>query len=130
MFLAQRDVLAAVGAFGFGSEGKPLAEVTKGFEIERDKGGVLSASAEDGQARTVQFEKGHLPAELAELLGAPRTGQSVIFPVLGNQEVIAVIYTDNGHLEVEIEGIEILELAAAQVGVAYENELLRRKVAS
>ena len=53
----------------------------------------------------------------------------MVFPVLGSRRVISVIYTDNGPLSREIEEIEILELAAAQVGVAFENELLRRRMA-
>ena len=67
--------------------------------------------------------------DFAEVVGRPRTGQVVVFPVLGSQQVISVIYTDNGPLSREIEEIEILELAAAQVGVAFENELLRRRMA-
>jgi len=52
----------------------------------------------------------------------------VVFPVLGAQRVISVIYTDNGERDETIEDIEILELATAQVGMAFENELLRRQI--
>ncbi len=52
----------------------------------------------------------------------------VIFPVLGAERTIAVIYTDNGNLDEEIQDIQILELAASQVGVAFEDELLRQKL--
>ncbi|HEY4573876.1 MAG TPA: hypothetical protein VIJ26_07940, partial [Thermoanaerobaculia bacterium] len=62
------------------------------------------------------------------MVGPPRNGQAVIFPVLGSQRVISVIYTDNGDNEKPIEDIDILELATAQVGMAFENELLRRQI--
>ena len=52
----------------------------------------------------------------------------MLFPVLGSRNVNSVVYTDNGQLSREIEEIEILELAAAQVGVAFENEALRRRM--
>jgi len=63
-----------------------------------------------------------------KVLGPPLTGQVVVFPVLGAQRVISVIYTDNGQVDRPIEDIDILELATAQVGMAFENELLRRQI--
>jgi hypothetical protein len=42
--------------------------------------------------------------------------------------VISVIYADNGDREEPVEDIDILELATAQVGMAFENELLRRQI--
>ena len=62
------------------------------------------------------------------MVGRPRTGQVVVFPVLGAQRVISVIYADNGDRDNPIEDIDILELATAQVGMAFENELLRRQI--
>ena len=38
------------------------------------------------------------------------------------------IHPDNGDNEKPIEDIDILELATAQVGMAFENELLRRQI--
>ena len=52
----------------------------------------------------------------------------MVFPVLGSERVNSLVYTDNGQVSREIEEIEILELAAAQVGVAFENEMLRRRM--
>ena len=68
--------------------------------------------------------------EFSELVGRPRNGQTVVFPVLGSERVISVVYTDNGSSSRAIEDIELLELATAQVGVAFENELLRRQIES
>jgi hypothetical protein len=42
--------------------------------------------------------------------------------------VISVIYTDNGDRPEPIDDVEVLELATAQVGMAFENELLRRRL--
>jgi hypothetical protein len=44
--------------------------------------------------------------------------------------VIAVIYGDNARSNRAIEEIDFLELAMMQVGLAFENELLRRKAAA
>ena len=56
------------------------------------------------------------------------TGQVVLFPVLGTDRVILLIYTDNGPLDQPIEEIDIIDLAASEVGIAFENELLRRQL--
>ena len=76
----------------------------------------------------MSFEEAILPEPFRSLVGRSRTGQVVVFPVLGAQRVIAVIYTDNGDRDQPIEDIDILELATAQVGMAFENELLRRQI--
>jgi hypothetical protein len=48
--------------------------------------------------------------------------------VLGSDRVILLIYTDNGPLDRPIEEIDMLDLAAAEVGIAFENEMLRRQL--
>ena len=89
---------------------------------------VLTRCVTDGQPRSMSFENANLPANFANLIGRPHNGQIVIFPVLGAERVISVVYTDNGSHSRAIEDIELLELATAQVGVAFENELLRRQI--
>jgi len=49
-----------------------------------------------------------------------------VLPVPGSERVIAAIYLDNGNRDRAIGDIEIFELAAFQLGLALENELLRR----
>jgi hypothetical protein len=60
-------------------------------------------------------------------VGRPRSGHCAIFPVIGGARVIALVYADNGNNERAIEELDILELAASQAGLAFENELLKRK---
>ena len=89
---------------------------------------ALSEAISEGRARSLRFAEADLPDEFRQRIGEPRTGQIVLFPVVGSRQVNSVVYTDNGRLSREIEEIEILELAAAQVGVAFENEVLRREM--
>ena len=129
MFLVRDRRLVALGAFGYSMSGVPLARLTSQLELSFDSRNALSEALDDGQTRSLNFDDAGLPDRFAQVVGRPRTGQVVVFPVLGSQQVISVIYTDNGPMSREIEEIEILELAAAQVGVAFENELLRRRMA-
>ena len=128
LFLVKRDALVALGAFGSGEDDRPLAELTRGLRLDLEEDNLLTRSLEMPEARRVEFEEAGLPEALVELLGRPANGQAVVFPVLGAQRVISVIYTDNGDRDEPIEDVEILELATAQVGMAFENELLRRQI--
>lgn len=126
LFLVQDDELTACGAFGFSQKGEPLAELTRRLRIPIGQG-AFRAAVERGQMQSVDFDEAGLPPELAQLAGRPASGQVVVFPVLGAERVVSLIYTDNGAKDVEIQDIRILELATSQVGVAFENEILRQR---
>jgi hypothetical protein len=128
LFLVKRDHLVALGAFGADASGRPLAEVTRALKLPTELDSALSRALDTGEVQNVTFEEADLPEPLRSMVGPPRKNQVVIFPVLGAQRVISVIYTDNGDSDEPIEDIDILELATAQVGMAFENELLRRQI--
>jgi GAF domain-containing protein len=128
LFLARQEDLLALGAFGPSADGRPLAQRTRGLRLRLDEPSVLVDTLNDGRTRSARFEPKALPVAFAELLGRPRSGQFAVFPVLGRQRVLALIYADNGQQNRVIEEMEILELAAEHLGVAFENEVLRRQV--
>ena len=128
LFLVKRDHLVALGAFGGDPSGRPLAEVTRGLKVPLDLDSALARSLDTGEVQNVTFREAELPEPFRSMVGPPRNGQVVVFPVLGAQRVISVIYADNGESDNPIEDIDILELATAQVGMAFENELLRRQI--
>ncbi len=129
LFLVRRDGLVALGAFGNSPGGQPLAQLSRGLQISLNSRNALTDSLNDGQVRAMTFDDARFPDPLSALLGKPRTGQCAIFPVMGGQRVIALVYADNGHSNRVIEELDILELAASQAGLAFENELLRRQAA-
>jgi GAF domain-containing protein len=51
-------------------------------------------------------------------------------PFTRASEVVGVllIYADNGRRAASVQDVELMELATAQVGLAFENELLRRQL--
>lgn len=128
LFLVQGDQLRAVGAFGFSRDGGPLAELTSSLRLQMTAGDAFHRAVEDADPLNLDYDEARLPEAFSELLGRPATGQVVIFPVLGAERPISVIYTDNGDLDEEIQDIKILELATSQVGVAFENELLSQQM--
>jgi hypothetical protein len=82
----------------------------------------------EGHALTLDYDGRELPPELKEVVDRPRSGQGVFFPVLGARRAIGLIYADNGRRASGIQDVELMELATAQVGLAFENELLRRQL--
>ena len=128
LFLVQDDELTACGAFGFSTSGEPLATLTRSLKVKLGPRGAMRRALDQAAPQSVDFAEAGLPDELAALLGRPASGQVVLFPVLGAERPISLIYTDNGSDEKEIQDIKILELATSQVGVAFENELLRQRL--
>ncbi len=128
LFLVQGEELTAVGAFGFSRSGEGLAELASGLRIRPESRSALRRALDIAKPYSLDFDDAHLGDELEGLLGRPASGQVVIFPVLGAERTISIIYTDNGNRDEEIHDIKILELATSQVGVAFEDELLRQKM--
>jgi hypothetical protein len=128
LFVQQGEQLVALGAFGATSAGKPLAGITRGLCLRLDAASGLSRALAEGHAFTLDYEDGELPVELGKILDRPRSGQGVFFPVLGARRSIGLIYADNGRRAASVQDVELMELATAQVGLAFENELLRRQL--
>jgi hypothetical protein len=127
MFLVRPDALSAVGAFGAHPNGQPLAHLTRGLRLPIAGANALTRVLEDSTVRSLSFDETGVPEAFTRLVGKPRSGQCAVFPVVGGERVIAVVYADNGPSDRAIEELDILELAAAQAGLALENELLRRQ---
>ncbi len=130
LFLVKGEELVALGAFGRGAGGGHLAQLTRGLHLPAGREDALGRSLRTGEIQSLSFEDAALPEPLAAQVGRPRNGQVVVFPVLGAQRVIAVVYADNDSRDEIIQDIDILELATSQVGIAFENELLRRQMSS
>ena len=81
MFLVRDRRLVALGAFGYSMSGVPLARLTSSLEMSFDSPNALSEAIDDGQTRSLSFDDAGLPDHFAELVGRPRTGQVVVFPV-------------------------------------------------
>jgi uncharacterized coiled-coil protein SlyX len=126
-FLVRRDGLVALGAFGTTASGQPMAQLARGLSLPISDKNVLTDCLADGQARAIDFDEARFPEAFSGLVGRPRSGQCAIFPVLGGLRVIALVYADNGLSNRAIDEVDVLGLAAAQAGLAFENELLRRQ---
>jgi hypothetical protein len=128
LFVKRRDSLLCVDAFGSTADGRPLAQLTRGLVLACAGDDELGRAVIDGRAHAVTREALLARGAFTSLVDAPRSGQAVLFPVMGARKVVALIYGDNGRRSSPVADLEIIELAAAQAGLAFENELLRRQI--
>ena len=126
LFVPHLDRLVAIGAFGETARGAPLAKTTQGLILNTGNSGIFKECLQDSRSRRLLYADAHFPQAFWEAVDRPRTGQCAILPVPGSERVIATIYLDNGARDRTIGDIEIFELAAFQLGLALENEFLRR----
>ncbi len=128
LFILQRNALVALGAFGANRDGQLLANTTRGLALSIDAESSAMRCLHRGHAVSVDYDGDKLPPELKALVDRPGSGRGVLFPVLGSRRAIGIIYADNGRRSSSIRDVELMELATAQVGLAFENELLRRQL--
>jgi hypothetical protein len=120
------DRLVALGAFGLTGQGEELVTKTQNLAFPVGENGIFFECLKDSQTRRVSFDIAGLPQAFREVVDRPVSGESVVLPVPGSDRVIAVIYLDNGGRDRPVGDIEIFEMAAFQLGLALENEFLRR----
>jgi hypothetical protein len=126
LLVPDRDRLVALGAFGKTAQGEDLASRTQNLVVSVGDSGVFFDCVRDGHLRHTDFDSAGLPQAFLESVDRPLTGEIAVMPVPGSERVIAVIYLDNGARDRPVGDIEIFELAAFQLGLALENEFLRR----
>jgi hypothetical protein len=126
LFVPHLDRMVALGAFGNTGRGAPLVKTTQGLIMAIGSSGVFKDCVTDSRSRRLRYHDADLPQAFTEAVDCPRTGEIAVLPVPGSERVIAAIYLDNGARDRAIGDIEIFELAAFQLGLALENEFLRR----
>jgi GAF domain-containing protein len=74
----------------------------------------------------MSYDSAGLQRTFRDAVDRPLSGEIAVLPVPGSERMIAIIYLDNGARDRPVGDIEIFELAAFQLGLALENEFLRR----
>jgi hypothetical protein len=128
LFVVAPTRLVVLGAYGDTGDGRPLSQHTRQLQLPLSAAGALADSVRDARSRSLAWEDGALPPSFAALIGRPASGSYTIFPLLGSRKVIATLYVDNGRKHTPIDDVEFLEVATSQIGLYYENELLRRQL--
>jgi hypothetical protein len=126
LLVPDRDQLLVLGAFGQTALGEELLEKTQTLAFPVGPSGVFLECLRDCHTRLTSYDSAGLPQVFRDVVDRPVSGEIAVLPVPGSEHVIAVIYLDNGARDRPVGDIEIFELAAFQLGLALENEFLRR----
>ena len=126
LLVPDHDQLVALGAFGQTAQGEELHGKTQNLTFPVGAGGVFYECLNDSHTRRMSFDSAGLPQAFCDAVDRPLSGEIAVLPVPGSERVIAIIYLDNGARDRPVGDIEIFELAAFQLGLALENEFLRR----
>jgi hypothetical protein len=129
LFLVKRDEMSVLGAFGADAFGQALAISTRGLRLPCRGSDSLSRVIRDRTALRTPFAEIDLPLALRQALANEAVERHVVMlPVLGAERVVALVYADSSDPTIVAQELEVLELAASQVGIALENELLRAQL--
>jgi hypothetical protein len=126
LLVPDHDQLVTLGAFGQTALGEELLTKTQTLSFPVGASGVLCECLQDSHTRRTSYDSAGLPQAFRDVVDRPVSGEIAVLPVPGSEHVIAVIYLDNGARDRPVGDIEIFELAAFQLGLALENEFLRR----
>lgn len=126
LLVPDRDQLVGLGSFGQTALGEELVRKTQTLAFPVGESGVFHECLKDSQPRRMSYDSAGLPLAFCDVVDRPASGEIAVLPVPGSERVIAIIYLDNGARDRPVGDIEIFELAAFQLGLALENEFLRR----
>jgi len=127
LFLVKAKEYVGVGGFGL----KRMAAMNERLRSIRIP--LFENSVFDILLKTKKTYKGELPDTkwnrylISELEGV-KPKEVVAVPILSKGKVVAILYGDNGEGGKPIENIEGIEIFMSQVGIAFENALLERKL--
>jgi hypothetical protein len=125
LFIIEDQMLVPFGSFGLASSGKQLAAMSGQLQMSLREPSVFSECAESDRARFARYEDATLPPAFRSVVLPPSSGVFAVLPVSGSQQVIAMIYADNGSKDTTLADVPLLDLAMSQLGLALENEFLR-----
>jgi hypothetical protein len=128
IFVVTGNQARIIGAFGKSASGTPLVDVLRRggtFPLT----GAFAEAIENRAILTSAYQPEDLPAGLAAALGPPGSSNYHLVPITGSEAVLLLIYVDNGDLPRPVEGLDVIELAGAQIGLMFENEVLKRRTA-
>jgi DNA-binding NarL/FixJ family response regulator len=129
LFLVKSEEYVGVGGFGLSTK-VPITEKLRGIKIPLWKDCIF-----DYVLETKCTFKGKIPDSqwnryLIEQLEGYNPREVVIIPIMSKARVIALLYGDNKDHDKPIDTIEGIEIFMSQVGIAFENAVLERKLRS
>ena len=131
MFFARDSDLIALGAFGVGEDGKPIADKIAKLKINLDeKASLLAKIIAESQTfvGVPDSESQEKFSRLYDVIGHPTTREILLVPLVIEGKTVALVYGDNGVKRKPIIDPAIVEILVTQASIVLENALLERRI--
>lgn len=127
-FVVSNDYFIACGGFGFPFKMERGHIVQPRVEIPTKATSVLKIVYEAMQAYRGELLDGEWGKELMVRLSGRLPHEIMVFPIICQGKVIALLYGDNGESQRRLGSPELLEVLLLQAGMALENSILRERL--
>lgn len=128
LFMVRRGELLGLSAFGKTLGPHSLKGQIKNLRIPLEPDSLLVKCIESRSPFCGEPDSQSWLNVLHQRIGTPITSEVMILPVAGVGRVICMVYGDNGTVARPINHLELLEIAAGQAGIIFENTTLRKQV--
>ena len=126
IFLVRPDCLLGLGASGYDAEGSPLVTNIMHIKIPLSQDSKIQEILQLGNTFHGQLNDAALDY-LYTIIHAPHTSQVLLLPLRTQEKTVALIYADFGSRPATPVRTEMLDILAAQAGMALELTFWRSK---
>lgn len=133
LFAIEGEEALGTGAFGGdadGVEGSGLDGRIRGVALPILRGSVLHRAVQERASYVGPIAPSRPNAALLERLGSPNPKQAALLPLPGSRRTLGLLYGDNAPSGRPVGDLKGLEIFLSQAGIALENALLQRRIAS
>jgi len=130
LFLVKDDEMRGLGGFGSAPRGESLHLLVREVAIPLAEPSVFHDVAHGRKRWSGPLPAGRWSQHLLGRIGAFRSTQVALFPLVSHRETMALLFGDNPETGRELGRMDVLDVFINQAGVALENAFLQRKLAA
>jgi len=127
-FVAKADCLVGCGGFGFTLQPETQQSSTDRIVIPLREASMFRMVYESKQVYRGTLLEGAWGRDLIARVSPRLPNEVIVLPIVCQEEVIAVLYGDNGVGQGDIPSSDLLQIFLLQAGMALENGRLRDKL--
>jgi hypothetical protein len=127
-FVLSGDAFVACGGFGFPLRPSPDRQIPSQIRVPLSDSSIFKSVSETRQAYRGVLLDGEWGKLLISKIADRLPNEIVVLPIISQEQVIAVLYGDNGDSQQRIHSTDLLEVLLSQAGMALENKVLRERL--
>jgi hypothetical protein len=127
-FVARAECLVGCGGFGFSLQTDSHKPTTRRIAVPLREASILRSVYETRQVYRGTLLEGAWGQDLIATLSPRLPTEVMVLPVVCQQDVIAVLYGDNGIGQGDLPAPDLLQIFLLQAGMALENSRLRERL--